>query len=117
MPHAQPVSLLLDPKNMDVEKWVQAAYSALSAAKQAGRNCAMAVQGDRFTTLPRRALDWPNICRLNNHLADPLQRESCCRHVLWIRWSWTSGRRYTMFVIIVTLVRLEFDSCNSEGCS
>jgi diguanylate cyclase (GGDEF)-like protein len=41
---------VLDPKNMDVEKWLQAAYSALAAAKQAGRNCAMAVQGDRFTT-------------------------------------------------------------------
>ncbi|MGH9553110.1 MAG: response regulator, partial [Terriglobales bacterium] len=42
---------ILDPKGMDVEQWVQAAYSALSAAKQAGRNCAMAVSGDRFTTV------------------------------------------------------------------
>lgn len=32
---------MLDPKAMDVEKWVGSAYSALQAAKQAGRNCAM----------------------------------------------------------------------------
>jgi diguanylate cyclase (GGDEF)-like protein len=41
---------LLDVKTMDLEGWVQSAFTALSAAKQAGRNCAIAVQGDRFTT-------------------------------------------------------------------
>jgi hypothetical protein len=33
---------------MDLERWVQSAFSALSAAKQAGRNCAMAVRGNQF---------------------------------------------------------------------
>jgi diguanylate cyclase (GGDEF)-like protein len=41
---------VLDANTMDVEKWLQAAYSALAAAKEAGRNCAMALHGDRFTT-------------------------------------------------------------------
>ena len=39
---------ILDPKEMDVDKWIQSALTALNAAKQAGRNCALAVQGDRF---------------------------------------------------------------------
>jgi diguanylate cyclase (GGDEF)-like protein len=33
---------ILDSKNMDLEKWIQSAYAALAAAKQAGRNCALA---------------------------------------------------------------------------
>jgi diguanylate cyclase (GGDEF)-like protein len=41
---------ILDANTMDVEKWLQAAYSALAAAKEAGRNCAMALHGDRYTT-------------------------------------------------------------------
>jgi diguanylate cyclase (GGDEF)-like protein len=41
---------ILDPKTMDVEKWMASAFAALAAAKEAGRNCAMAVSGDRFTT-------------------------------------------------------------------
>ncbi len=39
---------VLDSKTMDLEKWVQSAFSALSAAKQSGRNCAMAVKGNQF---------------------------------------------------------------------
>jgi diguanylate cyclase (GGDEF)-like protein len=39
---------VLDAKTMDLERWVQSAFSALSAAKQAGRNCAMAVRGNQF---------------------------------------------------------------------
>lgn len=41
---------ILDDKAMDVERWVGSAYNALQAAKQAGRNCAMATHGDRFVT-------------------------------------------------------------------
>jgi len=39
---------ILDPKEMDATKWIQSALTALNAAKQAGRNCALAVQGDKF---------------------------------------------------------------------
>ncbi len=39
---------VLDSKTMDLEKWVQSAFSALSAAKQSGRNCAMAIKGNQF---------------------------------------------------------------------
>lgn len=39
---------ILDPKEMDLQKWIQSAFTALNAAKQAGRNCAMAVHGDKF---------------------------------------------------------------------
>lgn len=35
---------MLDAKSMDVEKWLNAAYAALQAAKQAGRNCAMVAE-------------------------------------------------------------------------
>jgi diguanylate cyclase (GGDEF)-like protein len=39
---------VLDAKTMDMNKWIASAFSALSAAKQSGRNCAMAVHGDQF---------------------------------------------------------------------
>ncbi len=39
---------VLDSKTMDLEKWVQSAFSALSMAKQSGRNCAMAIKGNQF---------------------------------------------------------------------
>ncbi len=39
---------VLDSKTMDLDKWMQSAFSALAAAKQAGRNCAMAAQGTTF---------------------------------------------------------------------
>ncbi|HEY9713886.1 MAG TPA: diguanylate cyclase, partial [Chroococcales cyanobacterium] len=46
---------VLDPKTMDLERWIHAAGTALQAAKQAGRNCAMAaVPGGGFTTLKPR---------------------------------------------------------------
>jgi len=35
---------MLDAKNMSLEKWVESAYNALLAAKQAGRNCAQNAQ-------------------------------------------------------------------------
>jgi diguanylate cyclase (GGDEF)-like protein len=39
---------VLDSKSMDLDKWMQSAFSALAAAKQGGRNCAMAAQGATF---------------------------------------------------------------------
>ncbi|HEY9679039.1 MAG TPA: response regulator [Drouetiella sp.] len=58
-PHSTPLSqgfyatcsagiAVLDSKTMNLEQWVQAAHSALSAAKQSGRNCAMALKGNTF---------------------------------------------------------------------
>lgn len=39
---------VLDAKNMDLDKWVQSAFGALSTAKQAGRNCAMALKDGKY---------------------------------------------------------------------
>jgi diguanylate cyclase (GGDEF)-like protein len=43
---------ILDAKTMDVERWIQSAYAALAAAKQAGRNCVMAAHGEIFMSAP-----------------------------------------------------------------
>jgi len=37
---------MLDAKNMDLEKWMGAAYDAVAKAKAAGRNCAIAAESN-----------------------------------------------------------------------
>jgi diguanylate cyclase (GGDEF)-like protein len=39
---------MLDVKNMDLEKWMEAAYDSVKQAKEAGRNCAIASKSDQF---------------------------------------------------------------------
>jgi diguanylate cyclase (GGDEF)-like protein len=45
---------ILDSKSMDLDKWIKSAYKALAAAKQAGRNCAMASKDGQFTSLGQK---------------------------------------------------------------
>lgn len=42
---------MLDPNVMDMEKWLQSAYTAIYNAKKSGRNCAMAEEGSQFSPL------------------------------------------------------------------
>jgi diguanylate cyclase (GGDEF)-like protein len=42
---------ILDSKAMDLEKWMAAAHTALHEAKQAGRNCAIAIKDGQLSAL------------------------------------------------------------------
>ncbi len=47
---------VLDSRNMDLDKWIKSAYKALSAAKNAGRNCAIVSKDGQFTSAPQQVL-------------------------------------------------------------
>jgi diguanylate cyclase (GGDEF)-like protein len=47
---------ILDSKTMDLEKWMAAAHKALHEAKQAGRNCAIAIKDGQLTALDQNPI-------------------------------------------------------------